>query len=115
MTFPNMSDLLEKAKSFEAEMKKSQEKMERLTVEGESGAGLVKIKLNGHGECLSVSIDPKVFSDAETEAMSPGEIIEELVMGAFNDAAKKLETQKKDVMAQGMPAMPFNMEGLFKS
>ena len=69
---------------------------------GESGAGLVRVRLNGQGDCRSVEINPNVLAD------EPG-IVGELVASAINDANQKLEAMKKESMGaltQGLNLPP---------
>ena len=78
-----------------------QEKMQRLTaltmrnfleVTGESGAGLVKVTINGAHNCRRVEIDPSLLEDDK-------EMLEDLVAAAFNDAARRIEETQKEKMA----------------
>lgn len=87
---PNLSQLMQQAQKMQDEMKKAQEEIQHMEIEGESGAGLVKVTLNGKHECRKVSIDDSLLEEDK-------DILEDLVAAAFNDAVKKVEgaTQKK--------------------
>ena len=61
-------------------------------MEGQSGAGLVVIKLNGQHDVVSVSIDDSALAEGK-------EFIEDLIGAAFNDAVRKLEDEKKQTMS----------------
>ena len=61
-------------------------------VEGQSGAGLVVVKLNGRHDVVSVSIDDSALTEGK-------EFIEDLIGAAFNDAVRKLEDEKKQTMS----------------
>ena len=59
----DFSKILEKAKEMEQKMKESQEAIKKIEVDGSSGGDLVKVKLNGEGEMLSVEISDKLFNE----------------------------------------------------
>lgn len=58
----------------------------------ESGAGLVKVTINGAHNCRRVEIDPSLLEDDK-------EMLEDLVAAAFNDAARRIEETQKEKMA----------------
>lgn len=67
-----------------------QEEVAKLEVTGESGAGLVKVTINGAHNCRRVEIDPSLLVEEDKE------MLEDLIAAAFNDAARRIdETQKK--------------------
>ncbi len=72
-------------------MQKMQEEIAQLEVTGESGAGLVKVTINGAHNCRRV-IDPSLLEDDK-------EMLEDLVAAAFNDAARRFEETQKEKMA----------------
>ena len=79
-----------------------QEKMAQLEVTGESGAGLVKITINGAHNCRRIEIDPSLMEDDK-------EMLEDLIAAAFNDAVRRAEELQKEKMASvtaGMPLPP---------
>ena len=81
-----------------------QEKMQiaQLEVTGESGAGLVKITINGAHNCRRIEIDPSLMEDDK-------EMLEDLIAAAFNDAVRRAEELQKEKMASvtaGMPLPP---------
>ena len=69
-----------------------QEEVAKLEVTGESGAGLVKVTINGAHNCRRVEIDPSLLEDDK-------EMLEDLVAAAFNDAARRIEETQKEKMA----------------
>ena len=75
-----------------AAMQKMQEEIAQLEVTGESGAGLVKVTINGAHNCRRVEIDPSLLEDDK-------EMLEDLVAAAFNDAARRIEETQKEKMA----------------
>jgi len=80
----NFSDIAQKAQQMQSEI-------QGLQVEGQSGAGLVKIKINGRYECESVSIDEALFKEGK-------EVIEDLITAAFNNAVGKISEGMRDKM-----------------
>jgi len=83
----NMSKLMQQAQQMQERMNEMQEKLGDLEVTGEAGGGMVKVTLNGKGEARSVSLDPETVSADDTE------ILEDLLVAAFNDARGKVETE----------------------
>ena len=82
--------------NMQAMMQQAQKMQEKLAaevalirVDGTAGGGMVTIKMDGHKNVLGVKIDPEVAGDVE--------MLQDLVVAAFNDAAKKVdeESQKK--------------------
>ncbi len=81
----NIAGLMKQAQQMQSKMAEMQAKMEALEVDGESGAGLVRITLNGKGELRKIKLDPKVVDPADTE------MLEDLILAAHRDAKTKVE------------------------
>ncbi|MEM6539279.1 MAG: YbaB/EbfC family nucleoid-associated protein [Pseudomonadota bacterium] len=99
----NIGDLMKQAGQMQAKMEEMQEKVAGLEAEGAAGGGMVKIVLNGKGYCKGASIDRSLFDPEE------GEVLEDLVAAAINDAKSKVEAQMQDEMAkltEGLPLPP---------
>ncbi|STU67479.1 Recombination protein RecR [Klebsiella pneumoniae] len=75
-----LGNLMKQAQQMQEKMQKMQEEIAQLEVTGESGAGLVKVTINGAHNCRRVEIDPSLLEDDK-------EMLEDLVAAAFNDAA----------------------------
>ena len=73
------------------QFKQAQEDLSNLVMEGQSGAGLVVIKLNGRHDVVSVSIDDSALTEGK-------EFVEDLIGAAFNDAVRKLEDERGQAM-----------------
>ena len=82
----DLNELMRQAQKMQDQFKQAQEDLSNLVVEGQSGAGLVVVKLNGRHDVVSVSID-----DA---ALTEKEFIEDLIGAAFNDAVGNLKTKR---------------------
>jgi nucleoid-associated protein EbfC len=78
--------LMKQAGEIQGRMQKLQEDLAALEVEGQSGAGLVKVTLNGKMEARGIKIDPSLIKPGE------GEMLEDLILAAFQDAKSKAET-----------------------
>lgn len=85
-----LGNMLRQAQQMQETMQKAQEELAGLEVTGESGAGMVKVVLNGRHEAKSVSIEPKLLAEDR-------QMLEDLVSAAINDAVHKLaaRTQEK--------------------
>jgi DNA-binding YbaB/EbfC family protein len=83
--------------NMQAMMKQAQQMQERLQqevalirVEASAGGGMVTVKMDGHRNVLAVTIDPEVAGDVE--------MLQDMVMAAFNEAGKKVEQESKQKM-----------------
>ena len=74
-----LGNLMKQAQQMQEKMQQMQEEVARLEVTGESGAGLVKVTINGAHNCRRVEIDPSLLEDDK-------DMLEDLVAAAFNDA-----------------------------
>ena len=81
----DFSKIIEKAKELEKKMKESQDVIKKIEVDGNSGGDLVKVKLNGEGEMVSIDISDKLLNEEKN-------IIEDLVKAAHNNAKIKLKS-----------------------
>lgn len=80
----NIGQLMKQAQAMQEGMRRVQEELATLEVEGQSGAGLVKITLTCKYDVKRVSIDPSLVGDDR-------EMLEDLVAAAFNDATRRVE------------------------
>lgn len=84
-----IGQLMKQAQQMQAEMQKAQEEMSHVTVTGEAGAGLVKITMTCKHEVRSLAIDNSLIGDDK-------DMLEDLVVAAFNDAVRKVESTVKE-------------------
>ena len=98
----DFTKILDKAKELESKMKESQEKIKNITVEGVSGADSVKIKLNGDGEMIKISISPEIIKEDKT-------MIEDLIIAAHNNAKSLLKTKTSEEISKATGG--FNIPG----
>ncbi len=87
-----LASLMQQAQQMQENIKKAQEEFELVEIHGESGAGLVKIAMNGKREALKVSIDDSLLKEDR-------DMLEDLVAAAINDAVRKVAKLKKEKMA----------------
>lgn len=87
----NLDDLMKQAQQMQARMAEMQEKAANAEVTGESGAGLVKVVMNGRHDVREVTIDPSVLSEDK-------EFLEDLLAAAVNDAVRKVEAKNKEAL-----------------
>ncbi len=100
----NMNNMMKQAQMLQERMAKAQEEVAALECTGESGAGLVKITLNGSHEVRRVEI-----SDTLLGADGDKEMLEDLIAAAFNDANRRVQDESKELMSKvtaGMPIPP---------
>ena len=91
-----LAGLMKQAQTMQDNMKKAQEQLALVEVEGQSGAGLVKIVMTCKNDVKRVSIDPSLLGEDK-------DMLEDLVAAAFNDAVRKAEATSAEKMS-GMTA-----------
>jgi DNA-binding YbaB/EbfC family protein len=99
----NMDKLMKQAQRMQAEMALAQEQLVNTVVEGVSGGGMVKAKVNGNGDVLSVSISPEVVDPKEVE------MLEDLIILAIKEALKQsreMSNNKMNSITGGMGGFP---------
>lgn len=92
----NIGQLMKQAQLMQENMRRMQENLATMEVEGQSGAGMVKVQMTGKYEVKRVTIDPSLVGDER-------DMLEDLVAAAFNDAARKVEATIAEKMG-GMTA-----------
>ena len=84
--------LMKQAQQMQENMRKVQESLESIEVEGQSGAGLVRVVMTCKHVVKRVSVDPSLLGEDK-------DMLEDLVAAAFNDAARKAEAAAQEKMA----------------
>lgn len=87
----NIGQMMKQAQMMQENMRRMQEQLGTLEVEGQSGSGMVKVVMTCKHEVRRVSIDPSLTADRE--------MLEDLLVAAFNDAARKAEETINQKMA----------------
>ncbi|WP_415877816.1 YbaB/EbfC family nucleoid-associated protein [Azospira inquinata] len=86
-----IAGLMKQAQQMQENMRKAQEELSLLEVEGQAGAGMVKVQMTCAHDVRRVSIDPSVMDDKE--------MLEDLIAAAVNDAVRRGEELTKDKMS----------------
>lgn len=99
----NLQKMLKQAQEMQSKLAEAQAKMETQEFEGASGGGMVKVTINGKGLCLRTQIDSSLLVADERE------VLEDLVVAAYNDALGKKDAAAGDALGAvtaGLPLPP---------
>jgi DNA-binding YbaB/EbfC family protein len=88
----NLGQIMKQAQEMQAKMQEMQEKLAGIEVTGSAGGGMVTVTLNGKGEMRGVKIDKSIFSASDSE------VVEDLIVAAFNDGKAKVEKRIAEEM-----------------
>ena len=91
-----LGDMMKQAQAMQERMQQVQEEIAGLEIVGESGAGLVRVVMNGRHEVKRVDIDASLLTEAK-------DVLEDLVAAACNDCVRKVEAAQQEKMS-GMAA-----------
>ena len=97
-----LGNLMKQAQLMQENMKKLQEQLAIMELEGQAASGKVKVVMTGRHEVRRVTIDPKLLSDDK-------EMLEDLVAAAINDAVRKIDAitqEKMSGVTAGLPLPP---------
>ena len=97
-----LAGLMKQAQQMQENMKRLQDQLAAVEVEGQAGAGLVKVVMTCRHDVKRVTIDPSLLKDDR-------DMLEDLVAAAVNDAVRRVEATVQEKMASvtaGMPLPP---------
>ncbi|MCW7540389.1 YbaB/EbfC family nucleoid-associated protein [Aquabacterium sp. A7-Y] len=97
-----IAGLMKQAQQMQDNLKRAQEELAQIEVEGQSGAGLVKVQMTCKHDVKRITIDPSLLADDK-------DMLEDLVAAAFNDAVRRAEEVSQEKMGKltaGMPLPP---------
>ena len=97
-----LAGLMKQAQQMQDNMRKMQEQLAQVEVEGQSGAGLVKVVATCRNEIRRISIDPSLLADDR-------DMLEDLMVAALNDALRRAEqtaSEKMGSVTAGLPLPP---------
>ena len=97
-----LAGLMKQAQAMQENMKRAQDELAATEVEGQSGAGLVKVQMTCKHDVKRVAIDPSLLADDK-------DMLEDLVAAAFNDAVRRAEevsNEKLGKLTAGLPLPP---------
>lgn len=86
-----MDDMMKQVQEMQGKMQQMQEEVASLEVEGQAGAGLVKVTMTGRNDVRKVIIDPSVLQEEK-------DVLEDLLAAAVNDAVRRVEEAKTEKM-----------------
>lgn len=98
-----MGNIMKQAQQMQENLKRAQAELANVEVEGQAGAGMVKVTMTCRNEVKRISIDDSLMSDDK-------EMLEDLLVIALNDAVSKAEATSQQRMSSFMPAgmkLPF--------
>ena len=88
----DLNEIMKQAKLMQEQFQKAQEEQVKTKTEGESGAGLVRVTMNGKHDVISVRLDDALMSEDKV-------VIEDLLAAAVNDAVRKIEEKNKESLS----------------
>ena len=102
---PDFMKILQQAKDMQDRFQQIQEELQRQTVSGSAGAGMVKAEVNGTGEVKRVTLDPTVVNPSDIE------MLEDLIVVAITDAQRKAQAAAQEQMGKvtGGMQLPFKL------
>lgn len=86
-----LAGLMKQAQQMQENLKKAQDEIAAMQVEGQAGAGMVKVIMTGRHDVKRVSIDPSLMGDDK-------DMLEDLIAAALNDAVRRVETLTQEKM-----------------
>lgn len=93
-----LGDMMKQAQQMQEKLQQAQQELAEKEVQGESGAGLVKIVMNGRHDVKKVMIDDSLMSEDK-------EILEDLLAAAVNDAVRRVEANNQSMMSSMLGGM----------
>ena len=99
----DLMKMMKQAQELQGRMQQMQDELAALQVDGQAGGGLVRVTLNGKMEARAVKIDPSLLKPEDAE------VVEDLILAAFQDAKSKAEAalqQKMQEVTGGLPLPP---------
>lgn len=101
----DMMKMMGQLKDVQSKMKEAQDELKKISAESESGAGLVRVKVNGHKEVLSLEIDDSLLNKEDSQMMK------DLIIAAVNKAMAEIEIKSKEHMKSATQGMIPNIPG----
>jgi len=86
-----LAGLMKQAQQMQENLKKAQDEIAAMEIEGQAGAGMVKVVMTGRHDVKRVSIDPSLMGDDK-------DMLEDLIAAAVNDAVRRVETVTQEKM-----------------
>lgn len=90
----NLGKMMKQAQEMQGRMAEMQDALQNIEQIGQSGGGLVTVTLSGKGDMKSLKVDPSLFNSDDAE------VVEDLIVAAFNDAKAKVEKHSQEEMSK---------------
>ena len=90
----NLGEMMKQAQEMQSKMTEMQDKLSEMEVTGSSGAGMIEVTLSGKSDVRKIKIDPSLIDPNDPE------VLEDLIVAAFNDAKAKVEARVSDKMSE---------------
>jgi nucleoid-associated protein EbfC len=88
-----LGDMMKQIQKMQAKMEELQAQLEKATVEGSSGGGMVKVVANGKNDLISIAIDPEVVDKNDVE------MLQDLIIAAVNQTRQKVAEMQAEQMS----------------
>lgn len=102
----NIMDMMGKMKEVQSRMKDAQETLQQVVETGESGAGMVRVTVNGLKNVLRIDIDPDLIKPDDRE------MLQDLIVAATNKAMQAIEVKSREHLKQATEGLLPNIPGL---
>ncbi|WP_439483707.1 YbaB/EbfC family nucleoid-associated protein [Cyclobacterium plantarum] len=102
----DIMSMMNKVKEAQAKIKETQAQLVHLRAEGEVGAGIVKVIVNGDRKVLDIEIDPSLINEKDKDMMK------DLIVGATNKALENIDVKIKEKMSAATAGMMPNIPGM---
>jgi nucleoid-associated protein EbfC len=93
MGMGGLGDMMKQIQKMQAKMEELQAQLEKATVEGSSGGGMVKVVANGKNEIISITIDPEVVDKSDVD------MLQDLILAAVNQTRQKVQEMQSEQMS----------------
>ena len=103
----NMQQIMRQAQKMQKQMEEMQAEVAKQVVEVSSGGGMVKVKMNGKLELLSIEIEKEIIDPQDPE------MLQDLISAAINEALKKAQALMQDKMQSLTGGLGLNLPGMF--
>ena len=90
----NLGQMMKQAQEMQSKMTEMQDKLSEMEVTWSSGAGMIEVTLSGKSDVRNIKIDPSLIDPSDPE------VLEDLIVAAFNDAKSKVEARVNEKMSE---------------
>jgi hypothetical protein len=90
----NLGQMMKQAQEMQSKMTEMQDKLAEMEVTGSSGAGMIEVTLTGKSDVRKIKIDPSLIDPSDPE------VLEDLIVAAFNDAKSNVEARVNEKMSE---------------